>query len=819
MAAAFALLVLALANLRLDSVGKHSLALEGAPRLPLPRFSLVGAASQAGLSKAQKGAIAESYGRLPLSFEENQGQSDPRVDFLARARGQAVFFTSSGATISLRGNDGQGAALRLALQGANPKAQASGLSLRRGKVNYLKSERSNWKRGISTYAQVRYRSIYPGIDLDWHGTNGGLLEYDFLLKPGANPERIALRLEGAERITLTRDGSLRIKTAAGTLTKRAPLAYQQRGGKRVKVRSRYRLEGNRVSIALSAYDRSRPLVIDPVLLYSTYVGGDTGAEGGFGIAVDSAGSAYITGSTSSADFPTTPGSFQDTDPDANSQDVFVSKLKPDGSDLVYSTYLGGTDFDFGRGIAVDDSGSAYVVGQTKSTDFPATSGSFQDTDPDANDYDAFVSKLGPDGSDLAYSTYLGGANEDQGRGIAVDDAGSAYVTSQTFSTDFPTTAGSFQDTDPDADLGDAFVSKLKPDGSGLVYSTYLGGDDNVDQGKGIAVDSAGSAYVTGPTLSTDFPTTSGSFQDTDPDANGQDAFVSKLKPDGSALAYSTYLGGDTGHESFFGGAIAIDDAGSAYATGSTSSTDFPTTPGSFQDADPDANSQDVFVSKLRPDGSALAYSSYLGGTDVDAGWAIAVDAAGSSYVTGEAKSTDFPTTSGSFQDTDPDANGIDAFVSQLEPGGAALAFSTYLGGDTSNDTGYGIAVNGGGSTYVTGQTLSSDFPTTPGSFQDSDPHASGDDAFVSRFGPDEGPPPDGDGDGPAGDGGGPSDGGEGTTEGEPGFEAEETAAEQAAPEEARHTGGSLPFTGVGLAALIVAGALLLSGGVLLRRPR
>ena len=716
--AAFALSLAAGSALR--SEGPAAPAGERPLSLPLPELSLGGLPGGTAPSAGEHSGIAERYGRLPLAFEQNRGHTDGRVDYLARAAGQMIFLTPTGATLALKGEQGKrGAAIRLAFAGANARARASGLERKPGSVSYLKGERSEWRGGIPTYGRVQYESIYPGIDLAWYGTNGGRLEYDFLLAPGADPDRIALRIEGAERVSLTSRGAVRIETAAGSVTQRPPVAYQQLGGQRRPVESRYRLDGHRVALALGSYDRSRPLVIDPVLAYSSYLGGGS-SDSGQAIAVDSAGSAYVTGPTYSSDFPTTTGAFEESDP-PDSSDAFVSKLSPDGSELVYSSYLGGNGDDSGQAIAVDSAGSAYVTGEANSNDFPTTPGAFEEDDQTGSD--AFASKLSPDGSELVYSSYLGGGGSDTGQAIAVDSAGSAYVTGQANSSDFPTTAGAFQQSDQPA--GDAFASKLSPEGSELVYSSYLGGNGN-DLGQAIAVDSAGSAYVTGQANSSDFPTTAGAFQESDrPDI---DAFASKFAPDGSELAYSSYLGGNDKES---GRAIAVDSAGSAYVTGPTDSSDFPTTGGAFQESDrPDT---DAFASKLSTGGSKLAYSSYLGGGGSDSGRAIAVDSAGSAYVTGLTASSDFPTTARAFQSDQPD---FDAFASRLSPSGSELAYSSYLGGN-GFDFGQAIAVDSAGSAYVAGSTDSTNFPTTAGAFDESSndaPEDESSDAFVSQLG-------------------------------------------------------------------------------------
>jgi hypothetical protein len=500
---------------------------------------------------------------------------------------------------------------------------------------------------------------------------------------------------------------------------------------------------NEVSLEIGVYDKTRRLVIDPWLSYSTYLGGSS-IDVGRAIAVDSSGNAYIAGITSSGDFPVTPGAFQTTCSGCSggAQHVFVTKFNPTGSALVYSTYLGGTNNDSGLGIALDTLGDAYVTGYTLSTDFPTTPGAFQTACAGSCAYqDAFVTELNPTGSALVYSTYLGGTGADVGQGIAVDASGDAYVTGDTLSSDFPATPGAFQTTcgggPGNCTIGDGFVAKLTSDGSGLVYSTYLGGS-SVDQALGIAVDASGNAYVTGGTSSSDFPTTPGAFETTCP---AQDSctpgagFVTKLNSPGSALVYSTYLGGSHGGAGF---GIVVDNSGDAYVTGTTDSTDFPVTPGASQTTF-GGGETDAFVTKMNSSGSGLVYSTFLGGSGIDQGFGVALDSSDNSYVTGSTYSSDFPTTPGAFQTTCGGCSGTtaDAFVTELNSAGSSLVYSTYLGGSNA-DGGQSIALGASGIAYVTGYTYSIDFPITPGAFQTKcGGGCSGTtyDAFVASFGP------------------------------------------------------------------------------------
>ena len=695
---------------------------------------------------AARGRVMASYGKLPLSFESNQGQSDGRVKFLSRGSGYTLFLTAKEAVLALQKTPSNGenqkakisnaglatehlpptsAVLRMRLLGANPAAKVKGLEQLAGKSNYfIGNDPTKWRTDVPNYARVQYQGIYPGVDLVYYG-HQRQLEYDFVVAPGANPKLIRLAFQGADQVKVGAEGDLLLSTEGGEVRFQKPVVYQltrghdptrRSGEMRMAVEGRYVLEGkNQVSFELAAYDASKPLVIDPVLSYSTYLGG-SGDDSAYGIALDSARNAYVTGQTFSTNFPT-KNPFQGAN--AGNSDAFVTKLSPTGSALVYSSYLGGSGFDVAYGIAVDSARNAYVTGLTISTNFP-TKNPFQGAN--AGSWDAFVTKLSPTGSALVYSTYLGGSDTDYGTGIALDSARNAYVTGVTRSNNFPT-KNPFQGAN--AGGADAFVTKLSPTGSALVYSTFLGGRSN-DLAYGIALDSASNAYVTGQTFSTNFPTKNpfqsakagGPFSD--------DAFVTKLSPTGRALVYSTYLGGNGNDEAT---GIALDSARNAYVTGQTQSpSNFPTkNPFQGQNAGP-ADTWDTFVTKLSPTGSALVYSTFLGGKGDDFANGIAVDSAGDAYVTGVTSSTNFPTKN-PFQATK--AGFDDAFVTKLSPTGNALVYSTYLGG-SDNDFALGIALDSARDAYVTGYTFSTNFPTkTP--FQGA--NAGGRDAFVTKIGP------------------------------------------------------------------------------------
>lgn len=597
---------------------------------------------------------AEAYGRVPLSFEANVGQTDDaRVKFLSRGRGYNVYLTSTEAAITfaapksdreaakrrrrgfLRGpgysrsgvND-QERALRICLSGANKAAKVKGLNELPGKNNYfVGSDPRKWRLNVKTYSRVEYESIYQGVDLVYYGT-GQQLEYDFKVAARANPAAIGLRFEGTGPLEINSAGDLMIGSQGGEIRQLKAVAYQENNGAKQEVQCNYVLRDNReVAFQLGEYDAGKPLTIDPILSYSTYFGSSLGQDYIAGLALDPAGNAYIAGSTGSENFPVTPGSFQDKRKGFES--AFVTKLNASGTAILYSTYLGGSNYETGSGIAVDPAGNAYVTGSSGSVDFPTTANAFKKRLRGSTD--VFVTKLNPAGNGLAYSTYLGGRGDAEfSAGIALDSAGNAYVTGATMSVDFPVTSGAAQEQHHGN--SDVFVTKLNAEGSGLVYSTFLGGSLS-DGAANIAVDSVGNAYVAGITMSSDFPTRK-AYQ---PALIGtRNVFVTKLNQAGTSLVYSTYLGG--GSEEVTG--LAVDLAGSAYVVGYTSSNIFPTTPGALQRAL--SGPSDVFLTKLSVRGSELAYSTYLGGSDFDRSGSVALDAAGNIYVTGGTSSFDFP---------------------------------------------------------------------------------------------------------------------------------------------------------------------------------
>lgn len=690
------------------------------------------AASGAALKTSQAPATFEAA--MAIGFQENRGQLDSPVRYYARGPRYAFYLTSDDIRLSfLSADSSRGHALTLTFPGASAARRLVGQDRAGGDLNYfIGRDPSAWRTSIPHFATAAYRDLWPGIDL-LLTDHAGTLKYEFRVRPGARPSDIRLAYSGADRLSVDASGALSIATTMGALRDEAPTTYQIVHGERVVVRSRYAVvasDSARHEYGFSldqGYDTGRELIIDPGIQYSTFIGGSS-HELGNGIKVDANGNAYVVGTTQSPDFPTRPGAFRRTGAASNFADVFVAKLNAAGNALLYSTFIGGNDMDFGRAIAIDVAGNAYVTGQTKSPSFPTTGGAFDrtfnvDTCPRCgiDQYDAFVTKLNATGSALVYSSFLGGFDIDDGLAIAIDSAGNAYVTGETDSQNFPTTANAFDRTKNGA--SDAFVTKVNANGSAIAYSTYVGGSA-VELATRIAVDAAGNAFIVGTTSSPEFPTTPGSF---DRSANGTfDAFVTKLNAAGSALIYSTFLGGP-GFDGASG--LTIDASGNAYVSGGAGSVDFPTTPGAF---DSISDGSSAFVSKLNPSGSALIYSTFLNGSGNEGANAIALDAQGNAWLTGITNSTDFPVTPDAFSLA---LNGVaDAFVSELSADGSRLLYSTYVGG-TQSDGGDDLALVQRG-VYVTGHTYSLDFPTTAGAFDivfDGDRSIFWGDAFVTKF--------------------------------------------------------------------------------------
>lgn len=684
-------------------------------------------------------AVEDLSRAVPLTFVENRGQFDERVDFAVYGHRTSVFFTRQGPTISLNGAS-SGApgrwTLKLDFVEAEP-VEPQGRNPARATLGYFTGPRTQWKTGVKTYESVVYRDLWPGIDLSYSGRVDEL-KHNFLVEPGVDPSRIRFRIRGASGVTIADDGSLLVETPYGDIVDAPPLVYQVIDGVRVEVPSRYDLQSDRdgdasvVGFVVGEYDPSLPLVVDPAtLVYCGYIGGSS-ADRGHAIAVDGSGFAYVAGSTSSdqTTFPEAVG------PDLTHNgmaDAFVAKVAVDGSGLVWAGFIGGAAYETTYGIAVDPTGSAYVTGYTESDEatFPITVGPAF-----GGDDDAFVAKVAADGSSLDWCRYIGGTNGDQGYAIDVDDSGHAFVTGWTDSlhTSFPVTAGSYRTTL--VGMRDAFVAKLDTDGAALVFCTYLGSDAS-DSAWGIKVDASGASYIAGYTQSSEylteqFPVTSGSFGETH--CGGHEAFVTKLSADGSSLVYSGLLCGSEADHAY---AIAIDDEGAAYVTGETDSTEFSTVPFPLV-VGPDlthgglAGKADAFVTKVAPDGGSLVYSGFIGGANYwfEIGAGIDVDHDGNAYVAGYtwASESTFPVLEG------PDLTynlNQDAFVARVRADGAAFDYSGYIGGSTE-DSCRGLAVDADGDAYVagwTGSTAQMGFPVLVGP---SLVQQGGDEAFVAK---------------------------------------------------------------------------------------
>jgi hypothetical protein len=728
------------------------------------------------LPSLQVTRLDRHVGVPPLYFERNEGQCDSEARFLMRGPGYHLFLTQTEAVMVLfspevrprageservqpgshssRGmvglafrsegmnlistvNSGDDrAVLRMRMVGAKPSPSIRAVGELPGKVNYfIGNDPGRWRTKVPTYARVRLEHVYPGIDVVYYSTQGRL-EYDFVLAPGADPGAIGLAFEGAARVQVDPDGGLMVEVRDRQIRWHRPHVYQELNGERKEVLAEYQLSRTRmngeagehaqVTFRVAAFDRTSPLVIDPVLVYSTYLGGSD-VDHVSSIAVDSQGSAYLTGLTRSLDFPTTNAiqpALQGT------SDAFVTKLNPAGDGMLYSTYLSGSSSAIGasvsaRGasVAVDGQGNTVVVGSTTTTDFPTTNALQAKA---GGGGDAFFAKLSADGARLIFSTYFGGSGADYAWGIALDVVGNIYVTGETHSTDFPT-INPFQAKYGGA--GNAFVAKLDPLGTGVIYSTYLGGSGG-DFGGAIAVDAVGHTYIAGITDSIDFPTKN-PVQTVPNDISFTGvSFVSELGVTGSDLLYSTYLDAQVLGST----AIALDTNGNAFVTGSTGPSNIlPATPQVFQPVV--RGLHNAFVAKLNPTGSAFDYLTFLGGTTSDSGVGIAVDAAGNAYVAGSTSSTNFPTLNPLQPQNNATQNGDNAFLAKLNSSGSALVWSTYYGG-TGSDSVSAVALDPFGAVYFAGNTTSSDFPVQ-GGVQST--LAGGTDAFVVKIA--EPPPP------------------------------------------------------------------------------
>jgi uncharacterized repeat protein (TIGR01451 family) len=700
-----------------------------------PSFVAADFASSEPQAKERQPNLRELTANLPLSFEQNLGQWDSRAKFSARGAGYNLFLTANGAVLELRKRKSRSiktsgetppetslARLGLNLQGANRNAHFEGVDQLPGHLNYfIGNDRAKWRTDVPTFRAVRYDEVYPGISLTYYG-NQRQLEYDFGIAPGADPRAIRLTFDSGVRPRISPEGELILRGPGGEVRQRKPVIYQEIGGQRKLVEGHFALHaGRQVGFEIGWYDRTQPLVIDPTLVYSTYLGGSLD-DPGSSIAVDSTGNVYLAGTTNSNSFPVLNAAFGAK---AGLADIFVTKIDAAGANIIYSTYVGGSGQDRGDGIAIDANGNAYVVGRvdSSSVNFPATAGSFA-PNYRGGDFDGVVFKLNGPGNALAYSGFLGGEENDSTEGVVVDSAGDAYVTGGTKSTAFPTTINAYQGTR--AGDTDAYLTKINPSGSSLLYSTYVGGS-GTDRGSGVVIDANGNAYVAGYTGSADFPT-DGAFQNFF--GGSFDAFVAKIDTNGSgaaSLIFCSYLGG-IGDDKAYG--IAIDNGGNnIYVTGQTSSNNFPV----LNPAQPAfGGSFDAFIARISTTGTKI-YASYLGGTGDDRGSGIAVNSAGAAYVTGFTSSTNFPTVT-PLQIAN--GGGFDAFVAKLNPAGSAFLYSTYLGGSAneSNTTTVTstnpIALDSSSDAYITGFTSSTNFPTATPLQAD---NAGSQDAFIARI--------------------------------------------------------------------------------------
>lgn len=733
---------------------------------------------------------AEAYGQLPLSFEENVGQTAQEVRYVSHGAGYKLFLTSQEAVLALRApvsydlsplhrfetmralrNASRARAastVRVRFEGANPDAHISATDQLLKKTNYfIGSDPQKWHTGVPSYGRVRYADIYPGVDLVFYG-NQRKLEYDFVVAPGADPKLIRLNLQGARRLRINRDGDVVLSVAGGEVVLQKPVVYQMVKGERHEIAGGYVLaKGHRVTFSVPSYDQSEPLILDPVLNYSTYLGG-TSDEQGFGIAIDAAGNAFVGGATTSTDFPTTATGFDPGPLGSNPIGaVFVTEMNPSGTAELYSTYIAGNTGEICAALALDPAGKVYITGTTLSSDFPTTSNALKQS-PNAANLNfgtSFISKLDPTlsgAASLVYSSYIGGTGGaflDFGNAIAADASGNAYVAGDTFSSpgngqaNFPV-QNALQPTPTDIADGTGFLTRIDTTQTGaasLIYSTYLGGSGThaanlgfADAAFGVAVDASSNAYLVGTTSSTDFPTTTSGFRTTFPTGNPKGAvFLTKIdttKSGAASLIYSTFLGGAIFD---FGTAIGLGPSNVAYATGTTSSADFPTFPaGAFQTNNAAVSVAFVSVVDTAVSGaSSLKYSTFLGGTSSGTGLAIRADGIGNAYVAGATSSGDFPVTPGALQAVYPGANAV-GFVSKINPAGgnsSDLVYSTFFGGSgngSGQEQAFGIAIDAATppNAYITGQTFSTaaTFPVFPaGAFQTTLKGTS--DAFVAKL--------------------------------------------------------------------------------------
>ncbi len=731
--------------------------------MKISAFFLLSTLTLAGIQAAP--GRRELLSKLPLRFERNSGDREATVKYTARAPGLRLDLSEGENSLEWRDPVNQhNARVRTRMVNARAGVRLEAEDRLSGAVNYFLGREQNWRTNVPGFGRIRYRGVYPGIDLVFHGEQGRL-EYDFVLAPHADPRAIRLELAGQQSLHIDDDGELVIGTPAGEIRWKVPEVYQEIDGRRRATEGRFVIEGKKtVRFQVGGYDRARPLIIDPVLKYSTYIGAENN-EAARGIALDGMGNIYVAGVSSSSDLETTSNAYQPNFAGLtalnNGQftgDGFVAKFSPAGA-LLYLTYLGGSADDGITAIAVDSAGNAYLTGGTNSTDFP-TKNPYQaklggTQTPALGSDDAFFAKLSPDGSTLLVSTYLGGNNNDIGLSIALDSTGNIYLCGATASSNFPTVnpvqpgfggAGGepirhAYDTVPEWEPGDAFIAKFNPTATQLLFSTYLGGFQD-DAAFSIAVDSQGNAYVGGCTISQNFPYTTGAYQTVFGGEEAQnvffhmgDGFVAKYNTTTFTQVYSTFFGG-VGDDCISG--IAIDSTGAVYMTGSTSTPNWTASPGAVQPRYAGYYTLptqqvfqlfgDAFAAKLNPAGTKLDYFTYLGGSQNDGGMSIAIDSAGDAYILGFTDSVDFPLSANPMQSHLAGDGGVslylfygDAFLVVLNPTATQLLYSTYFGGN-EDDRPMGIALDGAGNVYLAGNTVSTNFPVTAHAVQ---PHYGG----------------------------------------------------------------------------------------------
>jgi hypothetical protein len=732
--------------------------------------TFAGSGSNMALQQNVESGIQQKIGAFPLQFEENRGQADGSVQFISRSGGYTLFLTNNEAVMVLsratpsasghseRSPQGRGvverganitsAVIKMKLSGSNATPQSSGATRLPGTVNYFfGKDAKQWRTGIPAYSAVKYSDVYPGIDVVYYGNNRQL-EYDFVLNPGSDAKKIALNFEGGKNVAIDGAGNLTMESGVGKLALLKPSIYQMSGTQKKAVQGSYVLRPDHsVGLQVGGYDTTKSLVIDPVLVYSSYLGG-SGWDAATSIALDGSGNEYIAGFTISANFPST-SSVISAAPNGTCVG-YVRKLDPTLTSILYSSYFGGTNGapnclggDAINNIAVDSSGQAYATGQASSTDFPTTANAFQASMGNGASTNAFLAKLAADGQSLMYCSYLGGSGgADDGYAVGADNIGNAYVVGQATSADFPLTAATAVQTITSGHYpdGNGFLTHIDTTKSGpnsLIYSTVLGGNTGDDGITGIALGSNQNVYVTGWTSSTDFPVTQNGFQTS---YNNQSfcGFVSQIdlsKSGLSALSYSSYL---CGTYDDWGWGITLDSSANVYVSGEAFSSDFPTTFGQ-------SNSQNGkgFAAKfnLSATGSAsLVYSRLLGGNSSSFGdwpYRVVVDSNANAYVVGQTSSTDFPVTSDALQSSLLSSTTGDGFLTVLSPDGSTVLYATYLGGSGTAAVGdlgdfvYDVALDANFNIYMVGQTFSSDFPTTTTGLQTT--YGGGGDAFVTEL--------------------------------------------------------------------------------------